>query len=163
MSMSTVVEMTAEHTRVIASASIGPPGPPGPTGSSGPQGDPGPQGATGDTGPQGDQGEPAPLTVETNVQTDNYELVLTDVAKVIEMNKATAVNLTVPPNATVAFDIGTVIEIHQYGAGQVTIVEGAGVTINSPGDRMKLYEQYSSASLRKRGTDEWVLGGDLVF
>ena len=35
-----------------------------------------------------------------NVQTDNYTLVLGDVGKVVEMNKASAVNLTVPSSAT---------------------------------------------------------------
>lgn len=94
--------------------------------------------------------------------TDNYTLILTDAGKVVEMDKATAVNLTVPLNATVAFPIGTVIEIWQKGAGQVTVVATGGVTIRSTEGKLKLYGQYAGASLRKRGTDEWVLVGDLV-
>lgn len=94
--------------------------------------------------------------------TDNYTLILTDAGKSVEMDKATAVNLTIPLNATVAFPIGTVIEIWQKGAGQVTVVATGGVTIRSTEGKLKSYGQYSSMSLRKRGTDEWVLVGDLV-
>jgi hypothetical protein len=97
-----------------------------------------------------------------NVQTDDYELVLSDKDDVVVMNKATAVTVTVPPNDEVGFSTGTVISIFQLGAGQVTIDPGDGVTIRSPGSKLKLTGQYSSAALRKRGTDEWVLTGDIT-
>lgn len=97
-----------------------------------------------------------------NAQTDNYTLALTDVGKLIGMNKATAVTLTVPPNSSVAFPIGTTtIDIGQYGAGQVTITPGSGVTIRSSGAKLKLTGQYSGATLQKIGTDEWWAFGDL--
>jgi hypothetical protein len=97
-----------------------------------------------------------------NTQTGSYTLVLGDVSKVIEMNVAGANNLTVPPNSSVAFSVGTVIEVMQYGAGQTTIVAGSGVLIRSPGGKMKIAARYGSASLRKRGTDEWTLEGNLT-
>lgn len=100
--------------------------------------------------------------VGSNNQVDNYQPVLADAGKVVEINKATAVNLTVPTDATVAFPIGTVIEIWQQGAGQVTVVAAGGVTIRSSEGKLKIYGQYSGASLRKRAADEWVLVGDLV-
>jgi hypothetical protein len=96
-----------------------------------------------------------------NRQTDSYTLVSGDLNKVIEMNKATANNLTVPLNASVAFPVGTVIEVMQYGAGQTTIVAAGGVTLRSSGAKLKLTAQYSSASLRKIGTDEWHVAGEL--
>lgn len=101
-------------------------------------------------------------TIQKNNQTDSYSLVLADAGKVIELNKATALNLTVPLNSTQAFPIDTVIELWQQGAGQVTVVATGGVTIRSSDGKLKLYGQYAGASLRKRGTDEWVLVGDLV-
>lgn len=100
--------------------------------------------------------------VSVNTRTASYTLVLSDASKVIEMNVASANVLTVPPNSSVAFPIGTMIAIDQMGAGQTTITPGAGVTIRSSGSLTKLNGQYSSATLRKRGTDEWVLVGDLV-
>ena len=97
-----------------------------------------------------------------NTQTDSYTLVLADAGKMITMNKATANNLTVPPNSSVAFPINSRIDVIQYGAGQTTIVAGAGVTIRSSGAKLKITGQYSGASLWKKGTDEWVLVGDIA-
>lgn len=101
------------------------------------------------------------VAVTANRQTDSYTLVLGDAYKVVEMNKATANNLTVPANSSVAFPTGTVIELFQYGAGQTTVVAGGGVTIRSSGGKLKLTGQYSAASLRKIATDEWSLVGDI--
>ena len=86
---------------------------------------------------------------------------IADKDKLVEMNNASANNLTVPPNSSVAFAVGAQIRILQIGAGQTTVVAGAGVTINStPG--LKLRAQWSSATLIKRATDTWVLIGDLA-
>jgi hypothetical protein len=103
----------------------------------------------------------APWIVTANRQTDSYTLVLGDAGKVIEMNKATANNLTVPLNATVPYEVGTIVELFQYGAGQTTVVATGGVTIRSSGGKLKLTGQYSAASLRKIATDEWSLVGDI--
>lgn len=99
--------------------------------------------------------------VEQNTRTSSYTLVLSDSGKVVEMNVGSVNNLTVPPNSAVAFPIGTIIEIVQLGAGQTTIVADSGVTIRSPSGKLKLTGQYSSASLRKRATNEWMLIGDI--
>ena len=101
-------------------------------------------------------------TATINTQTASYTLVLGDADEIIEVNNASANNLTVPPNSSVAFPIGTQIDLVQYGAGQTTVVAGSGVTIRSKGAALKLTGQYSGATLYKRGTDEWVLVGDLV-
>jgi hypothetical protein len=78
----------------------------------------------------------------------------------IEMDVATANTLTVPPNSTVAFPIGAVRNINQRGAGQTTVVAGAGVTIRTD-ETLKLRKQWATAVLVKRATDEWVLAGSL--
>ena len=101
------------------------------------------------------------VDVVQNTQTASYQLVLTDSGKVVEMNVAGANNLTVPGNATVAFPVGTIIEICQLGAGQTTIVAGGATVLRSAGSNLKITSQYSSASLRKRATDEWVVTGAL--
>lgn len=101
--------------------------------------------------------------VTFNTQTSDYTLVLADSSKQILMNDASANTLTVPLNSSVAFPVGTVIKVLQYGAGQTTISPTVGVTIRTAGARFKLYEQYSSATLTKIGTDEWMLDGDLNF
>lgn len=99
--------------------------------------------------------------VTFNTQTSDYTLVLADTSRQILMNDASANVLTVPLNSSVAFPVGTVITVFQYGSGQTTISPSIGVTIRSAGARYKLYEQYSSAILTKIDTDEWQLVGDL--
>lgn len=70
------------------------------------------------------------VTVEIeNIQTIDYTLVIGDMFKTIIMNKATAINLTVPPNSSVAFPVATKIAVRRIGAGQLTFVQGSGVTI----------------------------------
>jgi hypothetical protein len=100
--------------------------------------------------------------VVTNRQTASYTLALGDSNDLVEMNVATANNLTVPLNSSVAFPIGTKIDIAQYGAGQTTVVATSGVTVRSAGGALKLSVQYSGASLVKIATDEWYLFGDIT-
>jgi hypothetical protein len=100
------------------------------------------------------------INLATNAQAASYTLVLADNGKLVEISNASANNLTVPLNSSVAYPVGSQINILQTGAGQTTIVATGGVTINgTPG--LKLRAQWSSATLIKRGTDTWVAVGDL--
>lgn len=87
-----------------------------------------------------------------NQQVANYTLVLTDAGKAVEGNAASALSFTVPPNSSVAYPTGTIIEVVQLGAGAVTLVPGSGVTITgdtvTPG-------QGGSLLLRKTATNAW--------
>lgn len=100
------------------------------------------------------------LSLTINTQTASYTLVLTDNGKYVRMNSGSALNLTVPPNASVAFPTGSQIVIRNTGAGQVAVVAGAAVTINTS-QTLLLRAQHSSATLVKVGTNEWDLAGDL--
>jgi len=104
---------------------------------------------------------PFPL-ITTNAQSGTtYTLALSDGQKNVELNNSAAITVTIPLNATVAFPIGTQIQLLQTGAGQVTVAATAGVTINSnPG--LKLRGQWSAATLIKRASDTWVLVGDIT-
>ena len=82
-------------------------------------------------------------------------LQLTDAGKVVESTSASATTITVPTNASVAFPLGTVINVYSAGAGGVTIAASTGVTIRN----VAALTQYGEASLRKRATDEWVQVG----
>ena len=97
-----------------------------------------------------------------NRQTASYTLALTDQNDIVEMNVATANNLTVPLNSTVAFPIGTEIAIAQYGAGKTTIVATGGVTLRSAGGLLSIGAQYAMVSLVKVGTNEWYVVGNLI-
>jgi len=102
------------------------------------------------------------LLYTLNSQAASYTLVLSDVGKVIPVSNASANNVTVPPNSSVAFPTGSVITLIQTGAGQTTIVAGAGVTIQSENSKLKLKAQYATAGLLKIATDTWVAFGNLV-
>lgn len=96
-----------------------------------------------------------------NAQTGTtYTLALTDSGKFVTQSNASAITTTVPPNSSVAFPIGTQVNLLQLGAGQVTVAAGAGVTIRSEGSKLKLKGQYATATCVKIATDEWVLLGN---
>lgn len=100
--------------------------------------------------------------VAINAQTGtSYTLVLADAGKMVTMTNDSANTLTIPPNSSVAFPVGTVINFASGGAGQTTIAAGAGVTIGSADSKLKLRVQYSSGSAIKIATDTWILVGDL--
>lgn len=101
------------------------------------------------------------LAINTQTGT-SYTLALTDKNKVVEMNNASANTVTVPPNSDVAFEIGTRIDVVQYGAGTTTIVAGVGVTLRAEAGALTMSAQYAGAALYKRATDEWVVLGGLV-
>jgi hypothetical protein len=93
--------------------------------------------------------------------TGAYTLDLADAGKYLRCANASPFSVTVPLNATVAFTIGTHIDLIQSGAGQVTIAATGGVTINAtPG--LKLNGQWAGATLVKVGTNEWDLVGNLT-
>lgn len=97
-----------------------------------------------------------------------YTFALSDANnELITANNASAQTYSIPTNASVAFPIGSIINIIQIGAGQVTInavtpgtttVLSTGATAASP----KLRAQYSVATLIKAGTDLWYVTGDIA-
>jgi hypothetical protein len=91
---------------------------------------------------------------DVNAQTGtSYTLVLTDAGKQVTMSNASASTLTVPPNSSVAFDVGVRIKIIQLGAGAVTLTAGAGVTISSASTSLAMVQ---TATLIKQATNTWI-------
>ena len=99
------------------------------------------------------------LLPNTTERAAAFPLALLDAGNLVPVNSATAVAVTVPPNASVAFLVGTIINLSQVGAGQIVITAGAGVTIRQADSQFKTAKQWAEVSLRKRGPDEWVLTG----
>ena len=98
-------------------------------------------------------------TIATTTSSASYTLVLADQSKMIEISSASATNLTIPLNSSVAFPTGTSIIVLQTGAGQITVVPTGGVTANAtPG--LKTRTQWSMLTLIKRDTNTWVVLGD---
>jgi len=93
-------------------------------------------------------------------QTADYTPVLADgYQALISMNKATAVNFTIPTNASVAYPTGTVLTVLNKGAGAVTIkaVTSGTTTVLSAGAvaAQPTLAQYKTAACIKVATDTW--------
>jgi len=90
-----------------------------------------------------------------NDQTDNYTLQTSDAGKVVVMNKASAVTVTVPSGLGAGFNCSFV----QKGAGQVSF-SASSTTINNRQSHTKINAQYGVASLLAYAADTFVLAGD---
>tara|TARA_R110000824_G_scaffold45243_2_gene130952 strand:+ start:95 stop:877 length:783 start_codon:yes stop_codon:yes gene_type:complete len=106
------------------------------------------------------------LTYSINAQTGTtYTSVLADAGKIITTSNGSAIAVTIPPNSSVAYPIGSSLTIISIGAGLTTIGQGAGVTINSTGavaTAPVLRIAHSSATAIKIATDTWQVVGDIA-
>ena len=93
----------------------------------------------------------------------SHTLDASDLGSIIETTGSSAVTVTIPDEATVAFEIGTLINFTQVGAGVATVGAAAGVSLNGVvGGSVPLSGQWSGAALTKRGADAWVIQGALA-
>lgn len=90
-----------------------------------------------------------------NDKTDDYTLLASDNGKVVVMNKASAVTVTVPSGLGAGFNCSFV----QKGAGQVSF-SASSTTINNRQSHTKINAQYGVASLLAYADDVFVLAGD---
>ena len=107
------------------------------------------------------------LTLNANTAT-TYTFVLADNGKLVTSNNASAQTISIPTNASVAFPVGTQINVAWItGAGQPTIqavtsgtttVLSTGATSTAP----KLRVANSVATCIKIATDTWLVTGDLA-
>lgn len=91
----------------------------------------------------------------------SYTLVSADASTLVLTSNASAITVTVPPNSAAPIAVGRTITILQYGAGQVTLAAGVGVTLRTT-TTLKTRTQYSLVSVIKIATDEWIVVGDLA-
>lgn len=94
---------------------------------------------------------------DSTAVTDNYTLVLGDAGNDLFVTKASQAIITIPTNASVAFPIGTKINVFMMGAGIVTF-SGSTYSMN---DSTTINTRYGGATLIKRGTNNWLLIGAL--
>ncbi len=103
----------------------------------------------------------APLQINAQTGT-TYTFVLADAGKMVTSSNGSAQTLTVPPNSSVAYAIGTQVIVQNIGSANATLAEGSGVTINSKDDNLEIDGQYAAATLIKTATDAWSLIGALA-
>lgn len=100
--------------------------------------------------------------VPQNAQSASYQLVAADNGKHIYSLNSAAQTITVPPNGTVGFPLGTTVVIVNNGGSAITIAQGSGVTLcqagtTSTGNRTLAVR--GMATLIKVETNVWFVSG----
>ncbi|WP_210880077.1 DUF2793 domain-containing protein [Roseovarius autotrophicus] len=107
---------------------------------------------------------PRPGVVKIRTLTaTSHTLELVDLGSILETTGSSAVTVTIPDEAVVPFEIGTLVNVTQVGAGIATVAAAPGVSLNGvTGGSVALDGQWSGAALVKRGADAWVIQGALA-
>ncbi len=90
---------------------------------------------------------------ETVERASNYTIQVSDIGMVIPFNGLSVCTVTIPPNSSVAFPVGSLITIWNMSTNMV-LIQPSGVTLRGFNTGVS---QYSQAILRQRAIDEWVL------
>lgn len=90
----------------------------------------------------------------------SYGLLISDDGKLVTMNNASPNTVTIPANSSVAFPIGTEIDIIQLGTGTTTIAITTDTLNSNVG--LDLAGQYARAKIIKVTSTSWVASGDLT-
>jgi hypothetical protein len=107
------------------------------------------------------------INLAFDAETASYTAVLANNGQVVTMDNASANTFSIPTNASVAFPIGTQINVLQIGAGQTTIqaVTSGTTTILSTAATAaapKIRARYGMATCIKAATDTWYVVGDIA-
>jgi hypothetical protein len=106
------------------------------------------------------------INLAFDAETASFTAVLANNGQVVTMDNASANTFSIPTNASVAFPIGTQINVLQIGAGQTTIqaVTSGTTTIQSTAGTAaapKIRARYGMATCIKASTDLWYVVGDI--
>jgi hypothetical protein len=107
------------------------------------------------------------INLAFDAETASYTAVLANNGQVVTMDNASANTFSIPTNASVAYPIGTQINVLQIGAGQTTIqaVTSGTTTILSTAATAaapKIRARYGMATCIKAATDTWYVVGDIA-
>jgi hypothetical protein len=101
-------------------------------------------------------------TVETVSGTTQTPAVGTD-GRYFLCTNASGCAVTVPPNSSEAFPVGTMLTYQQDNAAAVTFTAGSGVTLRVPAAyQASTAEQYAVVQIAKTATNTWTLYGHLL-
>ena len=93
----------------------------------------------------------------------SHTLEAIDQGCILETTGSSTVTVTIPDEASVPFETGTLINVTQIGAGAAMVTAGPGVSLNGvSAGSVALSGQWSGAALSKRGADAWIIQGALA-
>jgi hypothetical protein len=97
-----------------------------------------------------------------NDQNGSYTFVLSDAGKMVRTQSPAGDTYTIPPNSSVAFPVGTIIQVCNRNTGSLALARGAGVALYIAGTGTSADVTITGvtvASLEKTNTDEWCISG----
>lgn len=104
------------------------------------------------------------IVVKGVLEVDSNSDVLSDFAsQYIKCTNESDITFTIQPEITVNFPIGSEITFIRYNDGEVKFEPEDGVTLDSFYNKRKISNKYNVVKLRKMGSDEWLLSGQLSF
>ena len=105
---------------------------------------------------------PGVVSIRTLTGTE-HTLELIDLGCILETTGSSDITVTIPPEASVPFEIGTLINITQVGSGEATVAVAADVTLNGvTAGSVALNGRWAGVALIKRAADAWVIQGALA-
>lgn len=106
----------------------------------------------------------AVIKTDYNAQIIGYTAILSDAEKMITMSLGTPITFTIPINSSVAYPVGTKLNVMQLGTGATTIAIDTGTdTLDVNANfTLVLNGQYAVATALKVTSTSWVLFGNLV-
>jgi hypothetical protein len=106
------------------------------------------------------------INLAFDAETASFTAILANNGQVVTMDNSSANTFSIPTNSSVAFPIGTQINVLQIGTGQTTIqaVTSGTTTIQSTGASAaapQIRTRYGMATCIKASTDLWYVVGDI--
>jgi len=102
------------------------------------------------------------LEYQPSSSATSYTISSSDSSKMTEFTASTNVAITIPSDPTDAtWPIGSSLELRQMGTGRLVFSATSPATIVSTDGYLKTRAQYSSVFLEKRGSNAWILTGDI--
>jgi hypothetical protein len=107
------------------------------------------------------------VSFSTTTKTADYEFASTDQYQMLVIaNKSSAINITIPTDATYNFPIGTAITVLNINTGAATIkaTTSGTTTVNSSGGTpaQPSVAQWKSAVAIKKAANDWVIVGGIA-
>src|SRR6185312_3459676 len=107
--------------------------------------------------PQGVILADAPI-VRSIAKSADFTFALSDAGGLDDVTAAAGVNATIPLNASVAFQLQTILSVCQLSTGAVTYLATGGVTLILANGSPTTAAQGACLPARKIGTDTWIIG-----
>lgn len=91
---------------------------------------------------------------QNNQTGTSYTFTLADASNIVTSNNSSSVTFTVPPQSSVSWVAGTILNVINYGTGTLTIAGGSGVTVTNASTTAS---QYVGLSIIRNAQDSWTV------